>query len=212
MTSSGLQMLLERLDGDHLCAGRKYRDLTVTLSLFCERRMRRPADADDIVRRTIDIVAAKLAGGNDILNLRAYSFAVARHLLRDYRKRVLPEHIDEHLARTLKCTRHLAQVEYLEKEAKDECRQRCLNSLPTEQRDLILKYYHRGLHCKPYREQMARELEINIEALNNRISRIRKKLCQCCSGCTNRLKTSKLPAIALCAQEYISSAIVHTID
>lgn len=196
---NGLQMLLERLDQDNLCAGRKYRDLIGMLLMFCEQQMHCPVYADDIVRRTIDIVAQKLSGGEDIINPRAYSVAVARHLLSDHRKRLIPEYIDDHLAHTLKCNRQLVQIDSIEKEVREECRQKCLESLPGEQRELIVKYYERGLHCKLYREEMARELNINVEALNNRISRIRKKLNQCCKNCSARLNTERLPVIAVCA-------------
>lgn len=195
----GFDILLERLDQDDLRAGCKYRNLIRILLGFCEQQMRYPAYADDIVRRTIDIVVEKLAGGRNILNLNAYSFAVARHLLSDYRKRLLPEYIDDNLTHTLKCNRHLAQIDSIGKEIMEECREKCLQSLPDEQRNLIVKYYERGLHCKVYREEMARNLGISVEALNNRISRIRKKLNQCCHNCASRLNAERLPAIAICA-------------
>jgi RNA polymerase sigma factor (sigma-70 family) len=195
----GFGILLERLDQDDLRAAWKYRNLVGILLVYCEQQMQHPAYADDIVRRAIDIVATKLAGGEDILNLQAYSFSVARHLLCDYRKRLMPEYIDDSLTRTLKCNRHLVQIDSIEKEVREECREKCLQNLPGEQRDLIVKYYERGLYCKSYREEMARDLGISVEALNNRISRIKKKLSQCCHGCASRLNAERLPAIAICA-------------
>lgn len=197
LAPDGFDLLLERLDRDHLQAGWKYRNLVGTLLGYCEQQMHYPAYADDIVRRTIDIVTEKLACGENILNLQAYSFAVARHLLSDHRKRLLPEYIDDSLTRTLKCNRQLVQIDSIEKEVREECRERCLQSLPIEQRDLIVKYYERGLHSKAYREEMAANLGISVEALNNRISRIRKKLNQCCHNCASRLNTERLPAIAV---------------
>jgi RNA polymerase sigma factor (sigma-70 family) len=183
----GLQMFLKCLDQDDQCASRKYIHLTGILSIFCEQQIRSSAYADDIVARTVDIVAAKLSSGEDILNLYAYSFAVARHLLSDYRKRLIPEHIDDKLAQTLKCNRQLGEQDSVAKEIKEECHEKCLDSLPKEQRALITKYYERGLHCKLHREEMAIDLCINTEALNNRISRIRKKLTRCCHDCLTKL-------------------------
>lgn len=173
----GLALLLEHLDPDQRSTASKYEHLVNTLTTFCEHRLKSPVHADDIVRRTVDILSLKLSEGEPIANLRAYAFAVARHLLSDYRKTKHPEYLDEAIV-NIECRNNPAGDDAMERELMDECRWKCLQSLPQSQRDLITRYYREGLHCKSARMQMAEELNITPEALANRISRIRKKLIQ----------------------------------
>jgi len=181
-TVHGLRILLERLDSENLRAAEKYYHLLGVLTLFLENRIGRAADSDDLARKTLDIVAEKLADGEDIKNIQAYSFAVAKNLLRAYQRKAVCVSAEE---QDFAAGGHGDPrfQETIFKEIEEECRQKCLQSLDPEKRDLIIRYYQRGLHSKTYREELAQELNIKAEALGNRISRIKKKLSECHLEC-----------------------------
>ena len=186
-----LRLLLERLDPDSLRAAEKYYRLIGTLTLFIEHRTGRSADSDDLARQTLDIVAVKLAQGEEIQNIQAYSFGVARNVLTAYRRKAVHESMHEYLASTIRDDRQ-ANRETVTKEVEELCRQKCLQALPIDQRDLIVRYYRNGLHSKQYRDQLARELNITVEALCNRISRIKKKLGECHGQCVRTRKDAAI--------------------
>jgi RNA polymerase sigma factor (sigma-70 family) len=173
---NGLSLLLARLDLDKCSRNDSYDRLVTTLTIYCERKLRYPNHAEEIVRKVIDIISLKLNEGINILDLRVYGFAVAKHLLSDYRRKVLPEYLDD-TAMIIENYRTQTTPDYaLQAEIDDECRLKCLQRLPPEQRDLLMRYYRGGLHCKDERENIAKDLDITPAALCNRITRIRKKL------------------------------------
>ncbi|HXA84432.1 MAG TPA: sigma-70 family RNA polymerase sigma factor [Candidatus Dormibacteraeota bacterium] len=192
---SGLKMLLERLDSDDKRAAEKYCHLLVCLTSFCEQRTHYSHYADDIVIKAIEIVTSKLRDGESIKNPYAYSFAVTRNLVSDLNKKPLPLYLDHASISAVKCNRQRTERDAIESEIGEECRQRCLDDLPLQQRNLILRYYQQGLHCKDHREDLAKELCVSAEALSNRVARIRKKLSRSCRSCIEKLKAERLPAI-----------------
>jgi DNA-directed RNA polymerase specialized sigma24 family protein len=188
-TVHGLRMLLDRLDTENLRAAEKYYHLLGVLTLFLENRMGQALDSDDLARKTLDIVAEKLASGVDIKNIQAYSFAVAKNLLHAYRRRPVCESVEDQDV-VVAGHSYPAIQETMIKEIEEECRQKCLQSLDPDRRDLIMRYYQRGLHSKAYREELAQELSLSVEALGNRISRIKKKLSACHLDCVRSRQES----------------------
>jgi DNA-directed RNA polymerase specialized sigma24 family protein len=186
----GLRLLLARLDRDGLLASEKYYRLISTLTLFIEHRIGISADSEYLARVTLDTVATKLAQGENIQNLQAYSFGVARNVLSAYRRKATHESAKEYLAVAASCEQ--GSQETITKEVEEACRQKCLRALPEEQRDLIVRYYQNGLQSKQYRDLLARELEITTEALCNRISRIKKKLGECHGLCVRARKDAAI--------------------
>jgi RNA polymerase sigma factor (sigma-70 family) len=173
---NGLSLLIARLDIGKCSPADSYDRLVNALTTFCETKLRYPSHADEIVRKIIDIISLKLNEGIDILDLRAYGFAVAKHLLSDYRRKVVPEYLDD-TAVIIETYGAQATSDYaLKAEIDNECRLKCLQRLPPGQQDLLVRYYRGGLHCKDERENIAKDLDITPEALCNRIARIRKKL------------------------------------
>jgi|SRR5579883_1316062 len=189
--TDGLRLLLDRLDPDNLRAAGKYYRLIGTLTLFIEHRIGSSADSDYLARTALDTVAAKLAQGEDIQNIQAYSFGVARNVLSAYRRKALQESANSYLAGMIHGGEHTRR-ETIAKELEEGCRQKCLQALPEDQRDLIVRYYQNGLHSKTYRDSLAHELNITIEALCNRISRIKKKLGDCHGQCVRARKEAAI--------------------
>jgi DNA-directed RNA polymerase specialized sigma24 family protein len=65
-----------------------------------------------------------------------------------------------------------------------DCLERCLESLPAENRELILQYYLEEKRAKiDARKHLASQLGIPLNALRIRAHRIRGFLDQCVTGC-----------------------------
>ncbi|HEV7699110.1 MAG TPA: hypothetical protein VGO43_02680 [Pyrinomonadaceae bacterium] len=71
-----------------------------------------------------------------------------------------------------------------EDEPEFRCLDACLDSLPSETRDLILSYYtSENKDHITSRKHLAKELGISISALHIRASRIRSRLAECVAKC-----------------------------
>jgi DNA-directed RNA polymerase specialized sigma24 family protein len=187
----GLRTLLDRLDCDLHCAAGKYYRLVGILTIFIENRATIDIDSDELARKALDIVAAKLAQGEDIQNVQAYSFGIARNLVSAQRRKSVPDPLDYSLVFSIRDDRQ-ANFEAIAKEVEEDCRRKCLELLPAERRDLIVRYYQTSLRSKHYREELARELSIGVEALCNRISRIKSKLNECYRRCVRAGRESAI--------------------
>lgn|SRR5262249_53223557 len=194
-SNTGLYILLKSLDSDNGRAAEKYCHLLSSLISFCEQRTRYSHYADDIVIRALEIVASKLRGGKEIQNLYAYSLGVTKNVVNDFNKMRLPFYLDPTMMSAVKCNRQQIEIERIENEIAEECRQSCMESLPDKERALILRYYQNGLYCKHHRESIAKELGISLEALSNRVARIKKKLSFSCRSCVEKLRAERLPAM-----------------
>ncbi|HEX9945729.1 MAG TPA: hypothetical protein VGG03_27285 [Thermoanaerobaculia bacterium] len=63
-----------------------------------------------------------------------------------------------------------------------ECLRRCMERLPQEQRDLVLRY-HQGENNIRNRRALSQELDIPLNALRIRVHRVRRKLEACVHEC-----------------------------
>ncbi len=188
----GLRTLLDRLDSDLHCAAGKYYRLVGILTIFIENRATSDIDSDELARKVLDIVAAKLAQGEDIQNVQAYSFGVARNLVNTQRRKSISDLLDHSFVSGIRADRQ-ANFEAIAKEVEEDCRRKCLELLPAERRDLIVRYYQTGLQSKQYREELARELSMGVGALSNRISRIKSKLNECYRRCVRAGRDNAIP-------------------
>ena len=188
----GLRTLLDRLDSDLHCAAGKYYRLVGILTIFIENRATSDIDSDELARKVLDIVAAKLAEGEDIQNVQAYSFGVARNLVNTQRRKSISDLLDHSFVSGIRDDRQ-ANFEAIAKEVEENCRRKCLELLPTERRDLIVRYYQTGLQSKQYREELARELSMGVGALVNRLSRIKSKLNECYRRCVRAGRDNAIP-------------------
>jgi hypothetical protein len=69
-------------------------------------------------------------------------------------------------------------------EPKWQCLEECLQELPTVDRDLIVRYYHGDKSLKiRNRENLARDLKMDLPSLRMRALRIRRELKKCITKC-----------------------------
>lgn len=140
---------------------------------------------DDLADETLARVARKLADGEIIHNLNAYSLTIARLVwLEDVRRRAHhSEPLDEH-------TWQLPATNQIVEEGQEKrlsCLEQCLTELPAETRLLIVEYYaDDGRDLIQRRQALATRLGIAREALANRAQRLRQKLESCITNCVQR--------------------------
>jgi DNA-directed RNA polymerase specialized sigma24 family protein len=164
--------LLARLNSDPLLAGEEYEKLRARLMYFFERKgCRIPAELSD---ETINRIARRVEEGLEIEDVFKFSYGVARLVLLEHWKDPKREwdQIDERLSSPN------SDGEF--DEHRLECMKKCLQSLPPEERDLIVR------NCvldKRGKEELAGSLGLTINALRIRAFRIRTRLHECREKC-----------------------------
>jgi DNA-directed RNA polymerase specialized sigma24 family protein len=174
--------LLASLDADCEQAGQKYERIRLKLiHYFAWRGTTFPeAEADETINR----VAQKIEAGEEIKNLNAYFYGVARLVFAESLR------IREREQEAIKQA-PLAEVSFKDYDS-DSARRRvclanCLRHLPEESRDLIIEYYQdeQGKKIKR-RKDLASRLDIPVNALRIRAHRIRTGLEMCVKECLGK--------------------------
>ena len=164
--------LLARLNADPVLAGEEYEKLRARLMYFFERKgCRTPAELSD---ETINRIARKMEEGLEIENLFKFSYGVARLVLLEHWRD--PKRDWDQLDQRLSSPRPDREFD----ERRLQCMEKCLQALPSEERDLIVK------NCtldKKGKEEVARALGLTMNALRIRTFRIRTKLHECREKC-----------------------------
>ena len=183
LTADIFGKLLARLDPDRERAGERYEDLRRTLTRFFEwRNAPFPEEQTDEV---FNRIARKLFEGVEIRNIGSYCYEVARLVClealkgRDSKRASLDHSHD------------VAVVDRADEERENEirlsCLEDCLDSLPIENRELIVEYYKESKRDRiERRKSLAASLGLQREALANRAQRLRDKLEQCVKSCLRR--------------------------
>lgn len=173
-TQEAFDSLLNWLDPDRERAGQKYETLRLKLiKIFACRGCREAEElADETINRVTSKVAelAKTYQGDPAL----YFYGVAHKLHLEYlRKTRLPQLPPP----------PPPPPDETDTEAY-ECLDECMSQLPTETRELLLRYYQEDKQAKiDNRKLLARELEIGVNALRIRVHRIRLQLQKCVQSC-----------------------------
>ena len=174
LSKEAFELLLDRLDSDRAQAGEKYEHLRRKLVQFFrwERTDFPEENADEVLNR----VARKLRSGEEIGDLQKYVYGVARMIaLEAAQKRRKNQAALAEMAHT-RIPDPISEEEELLVPALWDC----LQSLPPDARELILKYYHGERQVRiRNRKTLAGELGIPLNALRNRALRLREKLQDC---------------------------------
>jgi len=172
MTEEAFLGLLALLNADPVLAGEEYEKLRARLIYFFERKgCRIPAELGD---ETINRVARKVEEGLEIEDVFKFSHGVAHKVLLEHWKDPKREwaQLDERLSSP--------ESDPESEQQRLECMKKCLQSLPSEERDLIIK------NCtlnKKDRDDLARSMGLTINAFRLRVFRIRTKLHECREKC-----------------------------
>lgn len=184
LTQTALNTLLARLDSDRDIAAAKYEMLRRKLIAFFEWQgsMDPGADADE----TFDRVARKLCGGEDIIDISTYTRGVAGMINweRIKAEKKAQQAVTEMVQRQAVSTDDSDYAELL-----SHCLEQCLDELPEDQRQLILKYYSApGSDRIVLRSDLAKEMEISPNTLRIRTHRIKRQLQNCMERCLQKDK------------------------
>jgi len=174
LTKEAFDTLLDRLDTDRSQAGEKYERIRRKLIQFFgwERTPFPEEHADEALNR----VARKLAGGEQIGDLQRYLYGIARMIILE----VAQQRRKSQAALVEFTHTHPVEENDPEQELLVPILWDCLQSLPEESRDLILRYYHGERQVRiRNRKALAGELGVPLNALRNRALRLRDKLQDC---------------------------------
>jgi len=179
LTPEAFEKLLNAFSADRDEAGVQYEIMRRKLVRFFE--WRKVESADEYADETINRVARRVEEGEVIENLNAYFYGVARMVYLEALKdpeRAVASIDDEPQIRDKKAP------EPTESEPRVLCFDRCLDSLPVDNRRLIVGYYQEERRAKiELRQELADSLQIPLNALRIRAHRIRVRLEQCITQC-----------------------------
>jgi RNA polymerase sigma factor (sigma-70 family) len=185
LTQAAFDRLLECLDANRERAGEKYEVLRLKLIKFFEWRAC-AVSAIDLADETLNRVARRIDGGEELQNLSNYAYGVARLVYLEKMRRMKQE---EEMRGTLAEESEDDDAHGAEQLA---CFERCLRKLSDESRELIVSYYQGQRRAKiTARREIANRLGIPLNALRIRAHRIRLKLEQCVLNCLNAATASK---------------------
>ena len=174
LNKDALEDLLRAFHADREQASHHYQALRERLIRFFQwNRTEMPEELADEV---LDRLAQKLnLSSEQIQDPVRYAVGIARLLLQEQRRKNLRRQkaLAELQQSSLDADRR-EQERTLQRE-RAELLQQCLQSIPTQSRELIFRYYDVD-EAADHRQQMARAYGISINALRNRALRIRADL------------------------------------
>jgi DNA-directed RNA polymerase specialized sigma24 family protein len=174
LTADAFALLLARLHPDPERAGEAYEALRLMLAAFFA--WRGAATPEECADETLDRLAAKLAEGVVIDDVRRFARGVARLVLLEHWRG--PAARRGPLDDAVRAASPAPAAE--EEEHRYACLERCLAELPADGRTLILRYYASdGRDRIESRRRLAAELGVSESALRNRAQRLRDRLEQC---------------------------------
>ncbi|MGE0126357.1 MAG: hypothetical protein AB7U25_25795 [Vicinamibacterales bacterium] len=177
--AAALSRLLARLHPDPEEAGHSYEDLRRSLRRFFDTRG--VWSADDAADDTLDRLARKLAEGAEVLDVRAYVLGIARLVALERHRRPEARHvaIDDAVGQRLAATPPAAPDP-----PRLACFDRCIGTLPADQRAFIVAYYAESGRARiDARARLAERLALTPNALRLRAQRLRDRLDACIRPC-----------------------------
>lgn len=177
LTSESLKKLLLALSEDEHEAAHLYTRLRDSLVRFFQ--IKGITDGDAAADETLDRVAEKINLGSEIEDLKSFAFGVARFVALEVLRRE-------------RSRASAADSFYLKDSGTDEFHQtdavahlrECFKELYPRERELLVKYFEdlAADELSESRLKLARDEGVSLNALRNRISRLRKRLEDCLRG------------------------------
>ena len=193
LTSESFDRLLAAFDVDRDVAGRKYEVIRSKLTEFFEARGTQ-APADD-VDEAINRVARRIEEGEQIQNLNAYFYGVARIVWLEYLRARDKEAVPIDLvASPVAPNKVELELERQQREDRLGCLESCLSTLSSANQILIVEYYREEKGIKiEHRRQQAERLNTTLNGLRLRASRIRAELSECVHSCLDQVSKTRNP-------------------
>ena len=178
LTKEALDIFLARLDLDRERAGQKYEGVRQRLLKYFQwcGAVAPDMDADETINR----VARKIEAGENVYNLNAYLYGVAKLVNAESLKiRIRSQQISDDV-HEIEAPTFEYEFEDPEELERRSCFDRCLQYLPDQNRTVITEYYRfeKGKKIE-HRKKLAAQLGITINALRILAHRIRVNLEAC---------------------------------
>lgn len=184
LTQDAFDSLLDWLDADRDRAGIKYE--AIRLRLIKIFTCRGCSEAEELADETINRVSARVAEiATDYRGDPApYFYAVSHKVHQEYLRKLPAQQIDPETD-AVASTSSAPTISLADDiESEYECLERCLDHLPAENRDLVVRYYQQERQAKiEHRKRLATEFGIAVNALRIRAHRIRLTLQHCVQDC-----------------------------
>lgn len=182
ITQEAFERLLASLGDDREAAAQNYVELREKLRLFFN--WRGFSDADEHADETLNRTARRLDAGEEILDLRAYVFGVARFLVLEINR---AEEKKRLALNELPVVQNADEEEKINNQMRLDCLQNCLKNLPDEDRAFIVDYYQGERDVKiANRKNLLRRLNLSASGLRMRALRLREKLENCLQDCMEK--------------------------
>jgi DNA-directed RNA polymerase specialized sigma24 family protein len=187
LTAETFDILLAQLDPDRERAGELYETIRRKLVRLFE--WRGCVSPEDLADETFNRVARRLSEGVELRSNDPYGYfcGVAHLLYKEVLRRAAREH------RAIESGAWPSPSMTDDDETADprlERLRRCLQRLPPDQRDLVLRYYQgnndQGEHNIRVRQALASDLGVPMNALRIRVHRARRKLESCVHDAASR--------------------------
>lgn len=177
-------MLLTQLSSEQERAGELYLHMHGKLVRYFSWHA--CAHPEDLADEALDRVCRRLEEGEQITQIISYILVVARRILLEQRKSLLT-------AATLPDDRALqSPKEPPSDESTMECLDTCLECLPPESRALLVEYYSPEASARAWaRQNIADRMGLSLNALRNRVLRLRRNLETCIAECREKGNAEK---------------------
>jgi RNA polymerase sigma factor (sigma-70 family) len=180
LTKDAFDVFLSSLDRDRDRAGEKYENVRLKLMKYFQWCGVVSPDVE--IDETINRVARKIQEGENVYNLNAYLYGVAKNVYAEWRKKQ---------SRNQQMSEDENRIEAPEAEEEDhEARQRricldnCLQKLAEQSRLTIIDYYEYEKKDKSkHRKELAAKQGVTTNALRINVHRIRLSLEACVREC-----------------------------
>jgi DNA-directed RNA polymerase specialized sigma24 family protein len=183
------QLLLDRLDADPAIAAEMYETLRIKLVHLLQWRGCAESYADELADKTLDRVAAKLAGGEEVENINAFASAVARYIWLEHSRKNRTDTVGDDLPETP------VEMDMSFLDDPDErmkCLRRCIATKFTDdEKRLVVNYYDTEADekAKTARRRLAESFGLTMNAMKVRACRLRMRLEACINDCVESARS-----------------------
>lgn len=142
--------------------------------------------ADELADRTLDRVATKLAAGEQVENVYAFSAAVARFIWLEHTRKDKTDAVGDDLPEVAV----EPVIELDDPDARMRCLRRCVaTKFNDEDRQLVVNYYDTDADekAKTARRRLAESFGLTLNALKVRACRLRVRLEACINDCVSHV-------------------------
>lgn len=179
LTKEAFDRFLARLDMDRDKAGVKYESVRLKLLKYFQWRGSDSCDME--ADETINRVARRIEEGENVYNLNAYIYGVAKMVDAEARRLRIRKHELDEAARLEAPPIEEEEPEIIERR---RCFERCLSYLTEEDRETITEYYQFEKGGKiEHRKKLAARFGISLNALRIKAHRKRINLEACVREC-----------------------------